>query len=70
MDSIHWNTEDAHADNNTTMCDYIENINELNIGMVDGTYAEGVDSDGVRYEIHVSGDGDLFNHKAEFKRIN
>ena len=69
MDTIHWATEESHADNNETMCDYLESINMLDITVVDGTYAEGRNASGELYEIHASGDGDSFNHKVEFKLI-
>ena len=69
MENIYWTTEEPHADNNTTMCDYLETINMLDITMVDGTYAEGVNAKGERFGIHASGDGDFFNHKIEFERL-
>jgi hypothetical protein len=70
MQAIHWQTEEPHADNNTTMNDYLDNANILDITLVDGTYAEGVNCKGEKYEIHASGDGDSFNHKVEFKLIS
>lgn len=69
MEAIYWNTEEAHPDNNATMCDYLDNVNMLDITFVDGAYAEGTNCKGEKYEIHVSGNGDCFNHKAEFKLI-
>ena len=69
MDNIYWQTEESHATNNDTMCDYLENINMLDIKTVDGTYAEGRNAAGELYEIHASGNGDSFNHKIEFKLI-
>ena len=51
------------------MGDYLDTINMLNITMVDGSYAEGVNAQGQRFEIHASGDGDFNNHKIEFKEI-
>lgn len=70
MESIYWKTEEPHANNSETMCDYLENINMLDIIMVDCTYAEGVNAQGEKYEIHASGNGDFCNHKVSFKRIN
>jgi hypothetical protein len=70
METIYWSTEVAHADNSETMVDFMENVNMLDITLVDGTYAEGVNCNGEAYGIHVSGDGDCFNHKAEFELLN
>ena len=69
MEAIHWQTEEPHADNSDTMCDYIDSINTLDITFVDGTYAEGVNDMGDKYAIHASGDGDSFNHKVEFELL-
>ena len=69
METLYWTTEESHATNNDTMCDYLENINMLDITIVDGTYAEGKNCSGELYEIHASGNGDSFNHKIEFKLI-
>jgi len=69
MEDIYWSTEEPHADNNETMCDYLETINMLDISFVDGTYAEGRNSSGELFEIHAGGNGDSFNHKVEFKPI-
>ena len=70
MKTIYWSTEDAHQTNSDTMHDYLDNINMLDVVYVDGTYAEGVNSTGEKYEIHASGNGDSFNHKIEFKLIS
>lgn len=69
METIYWTTEEPHADNFETMWDYLENINMLDIAFVDGTYAEGINCSGQKFEIHVSGDGDFFNHKVKFKEV-
>lgn len=69
MKAVKWETDDPHADNTETMCDYIENHNMLDITMVDGAYAEEVNSQGQKYAIHASGDGDFCNHKVEFELI-
>ena len=69
MTTIYWTTEYPHADNNETICDYLDNINRLDIIYVDGTYAEGVNAQGDMFAIHAIGDGDHFNHKAEFELI-
>ena len=71
MKTLRWTTDYAHNDNTVTMLEYLESINEtLTITYVDGTYAEGVDDEGFRYEIHASGDGDSFNHKVAFISMN
>lgn len=70
METIYWETEEPHNNNSETMHDYIENINMLDIALVDGTYAEGTNCKGDRFEIHASGDGDFNHHKVEFKLIN
>ncbi len=70
METIYWETDEPHHDNNETMQDYIETINMLDIDFVDGTYAEGVNAQGQRFEIHASGDGDFTHHKVEFNLIN
>ncbi len=70
MGTIYWSTEDPHADNTTTMCDYLETINMLDITLVDGTYAEGVNAQGEKFAIHASGNGDSFNHKIEFELLS
>ena len=70
MEALKWNTEEAHSDNSATMCDYLDNHNMLDITLVDGTYAEGINAIGEHYEIHAGGDGDSFNHIVTFKLIN
>ena len=70
MKTIYWSTDDYHSTNSDTMCDYLENINMLDITYVDGTYAEGVNCNGEKYEIHASGNGDSLNHKVEFILID
>jgi hypothetical protein len=70
MDTIYWSTEESHPNNQTTMSDYLDNINMLDIHMVDGTYAEGSNCKGERYEIHASGDGDFNHHKIEFRLMD
>ena len=67
METIYWTTDEPLNDNSFVMTDYLENINMLNITLVDGTYAEGVNAQGQKFEIHASGNGDFNNHKIEFK---
>ena len=70
MQPIYWETEEPHMNNQETMNDYLENINMLDITFVDGTYAEGSNCKGDKYEIHAGGNGDSFNHVITFKLIN
>ena len=70
METIYWTTDEPHADNITTMCDYLETINMLDITFIGGTYAEGVNVNGQKYAIHASGNGDSFNHKIEFELLD
>ena len=70
MDTIYWETEEELNDNSFVMTDYLENINMLDIVFLDGTYAEGVNCNGEKFEIHASGNGDFFNHKIEFVKIS
>lgn len=67
METYYWTTETFHANNNVTMDDYLDNHLDENseVLVVDGTYAE-IESNGVKYEVHASGDGNSFNHKVEF----
>ena len=67
MNAIYWTTDEPLDNNTLVMTDYLENINMLDITLVDGTYAEGVDIQGQEFEIHASGDGDFNSHKIEFK---
>ncbi len=51
MENYYWQTDETHANNSTTMCDWLDNHNtELEITLVDGTYAEGVDKEGFKWE--------------------
>lgn len=73
MNNHYWSTEDWHYDNKVTMGDFLENqlSEEFEILMVDGTYAEIENKETCKkYEVHVSGNGDPFEHKAEFKEID
>lgn len=70
MESIYFNTEHAIPNNSCVMGYFIDNINTaLDIYLVDGTYAEGEDSDGNIFAIHASGNGDFLSHKIEFELI-
>jgi len=70
MENYYWRTEEPHANNQTTMCDWIDNHNtSLEITFVDGTYAEGVDESGIKWEIHAKGDGDFNNHCVAFVEL-
>jgi len=69
MNDIYWRTDKPHFNNTETMNDYLDNENMLDITLVDGAYAEGVNGKGEKYAIHASGDGDSFSHRITFKRI-
>lgn len=70
MKNYYWQTETSHANNQTTMCDFLDYHNtKLEITFVDGTYAEGIDENGVKWEIHARGDGDFFHHCVEFVEL-
>lgn len=66
METIYWSTDEPLNTNSDVMTDYLKHINMLDITMVDGTYAEGVNGQGQKFEIHASGNGDDLNHKIEF----
>jgi len=69
--NYYWTTEQPHGNNTATMCDFIENHNSwLHIDVVDGSYAEGVDTSGARWEIHAGGNGNFNDHVVRFKLIN
>jgi hypothetical protein len=69
METVYWTTEEPHATNTETMGNYLTTINMLDIVLVDGTYAEGINGKNEKYEIHASGNGDFCHHKVEFKLI-
>jgi hypothetical protein len=70
METCYWKTEEPHVDNNETMQAYLEDINMLDITIVDGAYAEGVNAKGEKYALHASGNGDFYNHKVEFELLS
>lgn len=70
MESIFWKTDEPLLTNSEVMNEYLESTNMLDITMVDGTYAEGVNCQGQKFEIHASGDGDEYHHRVDFKPIN
>lgn len=70
MQEVTWTTEHPLQTNSETMNDYINNLNTLDIITIDGTYAEGRNSEGQIFAIHASGDGDCFNHRVTFELIN
>ena len=76
METFKWHTYEPHANNEETMCEFIENHLDEYCGydckviIYDGTYVEIEVSNGNKYALHASGDGDCYNHKIEFERIN
>ncbi|MCP4054660.1 MAG: hypothetical protein GY739_16725 [Mesoflavibacter sp.] len=69
METYYWTTKEQHFNNEETMQQYLDDVNMLDIKLVDGTYAEGVNAKGERYALHASGNGDSFNHKIEFELL-
>ena len=69
METYYWTTKEPHFNNEETMQQYLDDINMLDIKLIDGTYAEGVNAKGERYALHASGNGDSFNHKIEFELL-
>ena len=69
METFIWNTEYAHNDNEQTMQEYLHEYCELDITLIDGTYAEGMDKQGSLWAIRASGNGDFCNHRIEFEAL-
>ena len=67
---VRWKTDKQHADNSETMQDYLHNENMLDIDIVDGSYAEGINAAGTRFAIRAGGDGDSYNHIVTFEILN
>lgn len=71
VESIYFDTEHALPNNSCVMGYFIDHINTaINIYLVDGTYAEGEDSEGNTFEIHAGGNGDFFSHRIDFELIS
>lgn len=70
MEDFTWRTEYAHNDNSQTLQEWLYEYCNLNILLVDGTYAEGTDEDTSLWGIHASGNGDSFNHRVRFEKLN
>ena len=61
-----WNTGHYHPDNNFTMNEFLEMLDEeIDVYLIDGTYAELRINDR-NYEVHASGNGDSFTHQIQF----
>ena len=69
METFIWNTEYSHNNNEQTMQEWLHEYCELDIILIDGTYAEAMDKQGSLWAIHASGNGDSFNHKIEFEAL-
>jgi len=69
METFTWNTDYPHFDNQQTMQEYLYQYCELDITLVDGSYAEGFDSQKNLWAIHASGNGDSLYHKIEFEAL-
>ena len=65
-----WETEYVHVTNTITMREYLENHLPENAELLfeDGTYAE-IEFEGIKYEVHASGNGDFYNHKVRFEQL-
>ena len=72
MDAYYWETEYEHANNETTMAEFLDFYlsNEFDVIFEDGTYAE-IENiiTHEKWECHASGNGDFRHHKIEFKPI-
>lgn len=73
MDTHYWNTEYPLITNSDTVQDYVKNelnhddfyVHQINESSVE---IESVESE-KNYYVYVSGDGDVYSHKAEFIEI-
>lgn len=67
---FYWNTDYEHANNETTLCEFLDIYLPSNCEVVlfDGTYAE-VSQNGNLIGIHASGNGDFHHHKVQFESI-
>lgn len=70
MENAYWSTDYYIETNSETMQDFLNNVNMLDITLVDGSYAEGINGRGEKYAIHVCGNGSAYYHKATYTLIN
>lgn len=72
MDNYHWQTERPHFDNTETMQDFLdcELGEDMEIDVVDGSYAEVRTKGGVLFGVNAAGNGDSYNHVVVFERIS
>lgn len=69
MEDVTWTSEYPHSDNSHTMSEYLYEFNMLDIELVDGSYAEGVDCSGDLWAIRAMGGGDSFSHRVTFEKL-
>lgn len=69
MEDFTWKTEHPIYNIEMTMIDFIDNHCELDITLVDGTYAEGMDEADTLWGIYAKGDGDFYNHRISFEQL-
>lgn len=78
MKDYFFTTKEPLATNSDAM-DYFLNSDEhfyscfdkgAEITLEDGTYAEVVNGDGLKYAVHAGGNGDFCNHKIRFTLLN
>ncbi|WP_372483303.1 hypothetical protein AB9J70_06305 [Elizabethkingia anophelis] len=77
MEDYIFSTIESLPTNNDVMSEFLENENHFysifdkdsEIVIIDGTYAEVINSDGCRYAVHAGGNGDFFNHRIRFELL-
>jgi hypothetical protein len=71
MKPYRWRTDNPHFNNTETMGCYLdfEMPQDWVLTLDNDTYAEIIDSDGLKWGLHASGDGDSFCHKIEFEQL-
>lgn len=70
METYYWKTEKSHFTNAETTDDFMDNHlpEHFEIILFEAGYLEIKNKNtGELFEVHVSGNGDFCNHKAEFK---
>jgi len=73
MEDYKWSTDYEHANNETTMDEYLSFHldEEFDVIFQDGTYAEIKNlKTGAIWACHASGDGDFRHHKIRFEFIH
>lgn len=70
MKNYYWTTEESHATNSVTLCDYVDNHmpEDWIVIFYDGSMAFVEDGNGVSWEVHAAGNGDFNSHVVRFKK--